>query len=460
MNKEAKKYDVIVIGGGAAGTEAAFAISNALKKVCLIEESKLGGECPNWACIPSKAMAKCAQSYYFAKHKMNNFGVYAESVTYNYKKIMTYKNAVVEVIAGANRMEKLLSSARVDVVKGRAQFVNDKTVAVGQELFSANKIVIATGTESFIPPITGLEEVGYMTFRDAVTKTVAPKSIVIVGGGPVACEFASFYAMLGIKVILIEIAKSILQFEDSEISTLATNDLKELGVDVLLNTRVLSVQKHGRKKMIIFQEGRKIRKNVLVDEILIAVGKRANTSWLDLEKAGVKLDKRGFVAVNEMLQTNKKHIFAVGDITGMVQLTSVAHYHGALAAQNILAKSMRTMKKVDLSIVPSVVFMKQEVASVGLSSEMAKKNKIKFNVHKFPIGYLGRAVTDSEGSGLLKIITEKKTDRLLGGHMIGPRAGEVIHEIALGIKLNAKLSDLTEMIHAFPTYSEAIPALE
>jgi len=391
---------------------------------------------------------------------MNNFGVYTESVTFNYKKIMSHKSAVVEAIAGTNRMEKLLSTARVDVVKGRAQFVDDKTVAVGKKLFSAGKIVIATGTESFIPPITGLQKAGYLTFRDAVTKTSAPKSITIVGGGPVACEFASFYAMLGIKVTMIEIAKGILQFEDSEISALAANDLKELGVDIFLNTKVLSVQKRGHKKIVTFQEGKKNRKNVSVEEILIAVGKRANTAELNIEKAGVKLDKRGFVAVNEKLQTSKKHIFAVGDITGAMQLTGVAHYHGALASQNILAKSAQLMKKFDLSIVPSVVFLKQEVAAVGIDSETAKKNKIKFDIHKFPIGYLGRAVTDGERSGLLKIITEKKTGRLLGGHMIGARAGEVIHEIALGIKLNAKLSDLTEMVYAFPTYSEAISALE
>ncbi len=450
---------MIVIGGGSAGFSAAEVAARAGARVCLVERERLGGECPNWACVPTKALLRCAKLYHEVKNDARTFGVHASSVSFSFKDIMARKDAVVNTISGkGKKMEKIAKELGISVVKGTAKFVDANVVRVGKKKLKSKKIILATGATSFVPPVDGLEKAGYLTFRDAVSLKTQPKSIVIIGGGPVGCEFATFFGMLGTKVTLLQLAEQVLHREDPEIAAIAGSQLQSIGVDVKLGTKTLSVKKEGKKRRVTYQVGSKKRQSVLVDHVLLAAGKRAAVDGLALDKAGVELDERGRLHTDDYQRTNVKHIFAAGDVDGGMQFTHTAHAEGSIAARNALAKSTRSMKKRDMRVVPRATFVHPEVASVGMTAKEAQDAKKKIEIAKFPVGALGRSVTDNHRVGLLKLVIEKKTLKILGGHMIGERAGEVIHEIALAMQVGATAKDLAGLIHAFPTYSESIAA--
>ena len=452
-------YDVIVIGGGSAGFSAAEVAANTGASVCIIEKGRMGGECPNWACVPTKALLRSAKLYHEAKNDLKDFGIHASSVSFSFKEIMARKDAVVSAITGkGKKMDRIAKELGIDVVRGSAVFVDDHTVRVGKNKYKGKSIILATGTTTFVPPIDGLKKSGYLTFHDAVSLTVQPKSIAIIGGGPVGCEFATFFAMLGTQVKVLQLSEQVLQREDSEIGAIAGAQLQEIGVDIKLSTKTLSVKKEGKRVRVEYQVGAQKRQSILVDHVLLAAGKRAAVTELSLDKAGVKLDEVGRLHTDEYQRTNIKHIFAAGDVDGGMQFTHTAHLEGTIAAHNALSKTTRSMKKRDMRVVPRATFIHPEVASVGITAKEAADRKIKVEVAKFPVGGLGRSVTDNNRVGIIKIVVEKKTGLILGGHMIGACAGEVIHEIALGMHLGATAKDLSTMIHAFPTYSESIAA--
>ncbi len=456
-SSRARAFDVIVIGSGSAGFAAAGVARDRGASVCIVEKDLLGGECPNFACVPTKALLRSAKLYYHAKHNLASYGVHADGVTYNFAQIMRWRSSVVNAVTGdGKKMARMAKDLKIEVIKGAAQFVDEHTLKVGSTKIKGKSIVLATGTTEFIPPIDGIKKSGYLTFKEAVQIKKQPRSLVIVGGGPVGCEFATFFAMLGTKVTLLQFAPTVLNREDEEIALIAQKKLGEYGVRVLTNTKALSVRSEGVKRIVTYQEGENKRQRVTVDKILIAAGKRANVEKLKLEKAKVKLDDRGRLIVNAKLQTSAKHIFAAGDVSGGMMFTHTAHAEGEVAGHNATSRAAKSMKKRDERIVPRATFVEPEVASVGMTAKGAASAKIKVDVGRFPVGALGRAVTDGLREGLLKIVVDKKSRKILGGHMIGERAGEVIHEIALAMYLGAKVDDLANMTHAFPTYSEAV----
>ena len=454
----AASFDVVVIGGGSAGFSAAEAAAARGKKVCIIERERLGGECPNWACVPTKALLRSAKLYHQTK-RLSSFGVKVTGASFRFSDIMRRKDAVVEAISGkGKKLERIAAERGITILKGAASFQDAHTLKVGQKRIKGESIVLATGTVGFIPPIDGIEKAGYLTFRDAVSLKRQPTSMVIVGGGPVGCEFATFFTMLGTKVTLIQLSSQVLHREDPDVAAIAQKQLAGLGVTVLTRTKTLSVRKEGRKRRVAFQRGQGKRQTVLVDHVLVAAGKRANLDGLHVEKAGVQLGNKGRLQTNAYQQTNVKHIFAAGDVDGGMQFTHTAHTEGAIVGYNATLKTVRGMKKRDMRVVPRVTFVHPEVASVGMTLFEARAAKKKVEAASYPVGALGRSVTEGERTGLLKVIVEKKTEKILGGHMIGACAGEVIHEIALSMKLGAKAKDVAGMIHAFPTHSEVIAA--
>jgi len=461
-------FDVVVIGSGSAGFSAAEAARGKGVSVCLIEKDRLGGECPNWACIPTKALLKSAHVFRTVK-RAAEFGINIGSAQADFGKVMAYKDRVVSAITGGGevgtRYETLIKELGLEYRRGSASFEDAETIIVhghdgGEERIRAKAFVIATGTVEFIPPIPGLMESGFWTFKDAVSMTQAPRSIAIIGAGPVGCEFATFFSTFGTKTTLIQSAPTVLGREDKEIAEMAGEALKMLDVDLLLGANVVSVTTNGDQKMVTADVGG-MRQVVTAEAILLATGKKANVDGLTLGSAGVIVDPRGNIQTDAHQRTSQGHIFAAGDVDGGYQFTHTAHVEGSIAGANaaqIALGKTRGLEKVDERVVPRVTFLEPEVASVGMTSDEVKQKFGGALVGRFPIAALGRSVTESSNYGRIKLVAHPETGFLLGAQMIGPHAGEVIHELALAIHLNATLDDLGSLIHAFPTYSEAVAA--
>lgn len=432
--------------------------------VCVIERERFGGDCPNNACIPSKAVLKAA-SVYRQVGSARDFGVEVSQRSFQWKGVMLYQKGVVEAVTGGgeygDRYVKLLKQWKVDWRVGQAVFLDPYTVEVRGEKLRAKTFVIATGTVDFIPPIKGLDRVRYWGWKDALQAERQPKSLAIIGGGPVGCELATFYASFGTRVTLLQSSPFVLEREDREISLRAAKALERLGVEIIVNAAVAEmVEGHVGVTGLKVISGKR-EQMVAVEQIVIAAGKRSNTQDLHVEKAGVALDERGRLKTNRKLCTNVKHIFGAGDVDGGMLFTHTAHYEGWIAGYNAALVAKRRKGKPILaheSVVPRVTFLEPEVASVGLTQEEVRRKFGKAVVGRFEVGALGRAVTDHKRQGLIKLVAHPKTRKLLGAHMIGERAGEVIHEAALAISLNAPLTKLAGMIHAFPTYSEGLKA--
>ena len=461
MSKKRTTFDVIVIGGGSAGFSAAEAARSQGVSVAVVEKGLLGGECPNWACVPTKALLRSAHAYRQAQ-RMPYFGVHTGRVTYHFKEVMQRKSSVVSTITGGGeRYKRIFQKLNVRVIQGGAQFKTKTTIEVEGAIYQAKTFVIATGASDAVPPIEGLEQAGYWGFRDIVQLKKQPKSVAIIGGGPVGCEFATFFSSFGTRVSLLQLSSQILHREDPEIAGIAAKELADQGVNLYTNTKTLQVEKRGFKKRVTLQVGKQQRKQIMVDQVVIATGKRANLDGLGLEAAKVLLDEKGRLVMKPTLQTSQPHIFAAGDVSGGFMFTHVGHYEGHIAGLNAASrakKSRKALRTIDLRVVPRVTFVTPEIASVGLTPQEAKAAKKNIVVGSFPVGALGRAVTESDRRGLVKLVADKKTGKILGGHIAASRAGEMIHEVALAMHLNATALDLSEMLHAYPTYSEAITA--
>lgn len=457
-------FDVIVIGTGSAGFSAVEAAVAQGASVCVIERERFGGDCPNSACIPSKAVLRAA-SVYRQVGSAHDFGVEVAGRSFQWKKVMLYQKGVVETVTGGgeygDRYVELLKRWRVDWRLGQAVFLDPHTVEVRGETLRAKTFVIATGTVDFIPPIKGLDLVHYWGWKDALQAERQPKSLAIIGGGPVGCELATFYASFGTRVTLLQSRPFVLEREDREISLRAAKALERLGVEIIVDATVAEmVAGHvGVTGLKVISPKRE--QMVAVEQIVIAAGKRSNTQDLHVEKAGVGLDEGGTLKTNKQLCTNVKHIFGAGDVDGGMLFTHTAHYEGWIAGYNAALVAKRRKGKPIVarqSVVPRVTFIEPEVASVGMTQDEVRAKFGKVLVGRFDVAALGRALTDHKRQGLIKLVAHPRTRKLLGAHMIGERSGEVIHEAALAISLNASIDALANMIHAFPTYSEGLKA--
>jgi mercuric reductase len=457
-------YDVVIIGTGSAGFSALEAAKSLGASVCVIEKEKFGGECPNHACVPSKAILKAAGAYRLMGHA-REFGIELGKRSFDFKKVMEYRSKVVSAITGGgehgDRYEKIIDQLKADRIIGEANFIDAHTVEVNGKNIHGKAIVIATGTVDFIPPIPGLSEIKFWGWKEALMPKRLPKSMAIIGGGPVGCEIATFYASFGTRVILLQTSNVVLQREDLEISTIAGEALKKIGVEVYTNAQIKEVvsANGGVTGIKVYAGGKS--EMLAVETVVVATGKRPNIASLGLDDAGVTMDKDGRFTTNKEQRTNVKHIFAAGDVDGGMQFTHTAHHEGWIAGNNaaLIAKRKRTTPlKRDMRVVPRVTFIDPEVASVGMTEAEARQKHKKLLIGRYKVAALGRSVTDNSRFGLIKVIAHPTTRKILGAHMIGERAGEVIHEAAMVMFLGAKIDKLAEMIHAFPTYSEGLKA--
>lgn len=440
-------YDVIVIGTGSGGGVASHMLNTNGKNVAVVEQEKIGGECPNYGCIPTKALLQSAETINTIK-KAKDFGIKIGSPTVDFKALKAWKNSAV-YNTGTSEGEEAYRRDNIKVIKGHAHFIDPWTISVGSRRYTAKQFLIASGTNNLVPNIPGLKETGFIGYREALDLEKHPEKIFIIGGGAIGCEFAHVFSSFGAKVHVAEFAERLVAREDPEIGELIEAIFESNGISVHTGSKVVKVQKKGSKKEVTFDKHGKLH-SVLVDEILLAAGKLPNTD-LGLENAGVKYTNHG-ITVNRAMQTNVDHIYAAGDVTGKYMFTHTASYQSRIAAQNM---NSNLKHLADYHAVPRCIFIDPEVASVGTTeAELKEKNK-KYQVGIVPLSVVSRANTSQEDTGFVKILANKK-GVIIGASIVAPRAGELIHELVLAVQWKMKASKIQYTIHAFPTWSQAI----
>jgi pyruvate/2-oxoglutarate dehydrogenase complex dihydrolipoamide dehydrogenase (E3) component len=440
-------YDFFVIGSGSAASSAWYQARALGKSVAVVEKDVLGGECPTFACVPSKALLQAAQVYRTVLGA-SAFGVETGSVRFNYEAVKARKDLVVSR-TGAARGEEPYREMGVEVIHGEARFVSQREVEVDGRRYTAERFLIATGSKPVIPDVEGLAGAGYLTFKDAIDLTRLPSSVCILGGGPVGCEFAEIFAGFGARVTLVDQNSLLLAKEDPEVGHFLAHSLIERGIEVMLDAGLARVDVDGRRKTVIIDADGSQRR-LDVEAILVATGSSPNLD-LKLEAAGIRAGRAG-IEVNDHLQTTNPVVYAAGDCVGPFEYTHAASYQGRIAALNALD---------DRSIVPDYrgmprcVFTMPEIATAGLTEQQARDQGLSPRAGFAQLAGLGRANTSESFDGFVKVVVDGQ-DVLIGAAIVAPRAGEMIHELSLAIRLGIKASTVADAIHAFPTYSEAI----
>ena len=447
--------NMVVIGGGAAGLVTSYIAAAVKAKVTLVEKHKMGGDCLNTGCVPSKAIIRTAK---FMSHvsRSKEFGVKHAQADFDFAEVMDRVANVIKKIEPHDSVERY-SGLGVDVVTGEARITSPWSVEVNGKTINAKNIVIATGAHPFVPPIEGIESVDYYTSSNLWELRVKPEKLVVLGGGPIGTELTQAFGRLNISVTQVEMASRILLREDLEVSELVQAKLVEEGVNVLVNHKAKQFVKRDGKDILIAEydrDGEVKDVEVEFDVLIVAVGRAANTSGFGLEELGVRLNPNRTIEVNEFLQTNIPTVFACGDVAGPYQFTHVAAHQAWFASVNALFGSLKRFK-VDYSVIPWATFSEPEVARVGLNEIDAKEQDIDYEVTKYGIDDLDRAIADSEDHGFVKVLTVPGKDKILGVTIVGEHAGDLIAEYVLAMKHKLGLNKVLGTIHIYPTMAEA-----
>jgi pyruvate/2-oxoglutarate dehydrogenase complex dihydrolipoamide dehydrogenase (E3) component/uncharacterized membrane protein YdjX (TVP38/TMEM64 family) len=450
--------NLIVIGGGAGGLVSAYIAAAVKAKVTLIEAHKMGGDCLNYGCVPSKALIKSAKLAHQMRHA-SNYGLSDAAPSFSFKAVMQRVHDVIKAIEPHDSIERY-TGLGVGVLQGYGKLVNPWTVEVAlndgtSQRLTARSIVIAAGARPFVPPLPGLDDVGYVTsdtLWDEFSKLdEVPKRLVVLGGGPIGCELAQSFARLGSHVTQVEMGARIMVREDAEVSELATAALEADGVQVLTGHKALRCELvNGEKTLVVEHAGAEQR--IVFDQLLCAVGRVARLQGYGLEDLGIPTHRT--VQTNEYLQTLYPNIYAAGDVAGPYQFTHTAAHQAWYAAVNALFGEWKLFK-ADYSVIPWATFIDPEVARVGLNEQEAKEQNIPYEVTKYGIDDLDRAIADSEAHGFVKVLTVPGKDRILGVTIVGAHAADLLAEYVLAMKHGLGLNKILGTIHTYPTMSEA-----
>jgi pyruvate/2-oxoglutarate dehydrogenase complex dihydrolipoamide dehydrogenase (E3) component/uncharacterized membrane protein YdjX (TVP38/TMEM64 family) len=452
-----KTFDrnMIVIGGGSAGLVTSLIAAVVKAKVTLVEGHKMGGDCLNFGCVPSKALIRSAK---FVKQvsQSESFGMNSSNVNFDFSNVMKRVHRVIETIEPHDSVERF-TSLGVEVLQGQARITSPWTVEittpVGKQILSTRSIVIATGARPFIPPIPGLQEVGYETSDTIWGLTELPKRLVVLGGGPIGCELAQSFARLGSNVSQVEMAPRLMMREDPEVSVLIEASLVDDGVTVLTEHVAVRCEQYGNsKRLIVIKNGEE--HIIEFDVLLCAVGRVARTEGFGLEALGIGITARKTIETDDYLQTNYPNILACGDVAGPFQFTHTAAHQAWYAAVNGLFGNLKRFK-VDYRVIPWTTFTDPEVARVGLSETEAHDQGIPYEVNRYDLGELDRAITDEVAHGFVKVLTVPGKDKILGVTIVGDHAGELLAEYVLAMKHKLGLKKILGTIHTYPTMSEA-----
>ncbi len=439
--------DIVIIGGGPAGYVAAIHASHLGARVAVVEKDKLGGTCLNRGCIPTKALARSVEVLLEAR-MANDFGIEVNNIRIDFPKIMGHKSKVVSQLVSG--VEQLMQANKIGVCRGTGRIMSPRLVKVNDEEIATRKLIIATGSESAPLLVPGGDLPGVLTTDEILELTELPESLVVIGGSHVGVEFASIFGALGTKVTIVKRRPLRLEPIDEEIGRRFAQTLPRQGIEVKTGAAVKAIRRNGAVLRVVWDtpEG---EQGVDGQMVLMATGRVPHTQGLDLSELGIQTE-RGAIKVNEYLETNIKDVYAIGDALGKDMLAHVASYEGEVAVENALGHP----RQADYHAVPHCIFAQPEIAGVGITEKEAKEGRIPYKVSKFPFVACGRAVAMGETTGVVKMICHADDGRVLGMHIMGPHASDLIAEGVLAVRLGLTAEDIVQTIHAHPTLPEAV----
>ncbi len=450
--------NLVVIGGGAGGLVTAYIAAAVKAKVTLIETHKMGGDCLNYGCVPSKALIRSAKLAHQMRHA-DQYGLQSAQPEFSFRKVMQRVHDVIAAVEPHDSIERY-TALGVEVLQGYARLVDPWTVEIklndgSTQTLTSRSIVIATGARPFVPPLPGLDEVGYVTsdtlWDEFAKLDAAPKRLVVLGGGPIGCELAQSFARLGSQVTQLEMAPRIMIREDEEVSELAKASLESDGVSVLTGHKALRCELVDGKK-ILWAEFNGEQQRIEFDVLLCAVGRAARLEGYGLEELGIQTQRT--IVTNDYLETLYPNIYAAGDVAGPYQFTHTAAHQAWYAAVNALFGQFKKFK-VDYRVIPWTTFIDPEIARVGLNEQEAREKGIAYEVTRYGLDDLDRAITDGAAHGFVKVLTQPGKDRILGVTLVGEHAGDLLAEFVLAMKQGLGMNKILGTIHAYPTWAEA-----
>jgi len=451
-----ENFDVVIIGSGPGGYVAAIRCSQLGFKTAIVERyNTLGGTCLNVGCIPSKALLDSSEHFYNASHTFKEHGIDVGSLKVNLEQMIKRKAGVVKQTSDG--ISFLMKKNKITTYFGHGTFVSKDIVEVAlndgnKTTLSAKKFVIATGSKPIVLPGMEIDKKRIITSTEALEMKEVPKNLILVGGGVIGLELGSVYARLGAKVSVLEYADSIISTMDKSLGKELQKSLTKIGFEFFLNHKVLEVKNKGKEVVVKVSDkaGKEVQFNG--DYCIIALGRKPFTDNLGLDKAGVKLDDRGKIEVNEHLITSNENIYAIGDVIKGAMLAHKAEEEGVFVAEKIAGQKPH----INYNLIPGVVYTWPEVAAVGYTEEQLKEKGVKYKVGNFPFKASGRARASMDTDGFVKVLADEKTDEILGVHMIGPRTADMIAEAVVAMEYRASAEDISRMSHAHPTFTESL----
>ncbi len=444
---------IVIIGGGPAGYVAAIRAAQLETDVSLIEKDKLGGTCLNRGCIPTKFLLRTAEEFDNANENFEQMGIKVSDIELNWGKVQERKDAAVKQLVGG--VDFLLKSNGVEKIFGKAKFKSKNEIIVegedGETVMNFDYAIIATGSRTSLINLKGADLPGVITSDEVLSIVEIPKSMAIIGGGVIGTEIASIYSRLGCKITIVEMLPNIIDNMDKDIVESLKEELKQKGVDIFVNTKVESITKSGETLQVNIKNNNQDDISISAEKVLMAVGRKPVIEGLNLDKLNIKTE-RGRISVDEKYRTSIDNIYAVGDCTGKTMLAHVASAQGVFAVENII----KNKSEIDFKTITHCVYTKPELASVGLTENQAREQGYSILVGTAPMYVNSKALIESQTGGLCKYIADKTTGEILGLHIAGPRATEIIVEGALAIKLEATVDEIISTIHAHPTVSEIL----
>jgi dihydrolipoamide dehydrogenase len=446
-----EKYDIAVIGAGPGGYVAAIRASQLGANTCIIEKDKVGGVCLNRGCIPTKALIASSEAFNKMKHAAKYGIAINGTIEANWPQMLERKQNIVDImVRGVNTLFK---SYGVTLYKARATLLGTNLLEINsngsEEKIETDKVIIATGSRPASLPAFPIDGDKIISSNEALELPEIPKSILIIGAGAIGCEFAFILSSLGCQITIVEMLPHAVPLEDEDISILLERELKKAKIRLITSQKVASTQQRDDGMMGSTLEN---GEEIVTEKILVSIGRSLNIEDLGIEKVGIKQTNRGAIEVNERMETSVEGIYAIGDVIGGALLAYTATKEGLVAAKNAMGGNA----KMDYSVNPITIFTHPEIGSVGLKEREAKEKGISYHIGRFPFRALGKAHALGEIAGEVKLIADASTDKLLGAHIIGPHATDLIHQAALALKENLTASELGDMIHSHPTLSEAI----